>query len=64
MGTIFLKGKQPVSTLGRLEANVATFFAVPDLLPDVSVEYAEVGGFVEVVVADFGCGFQVSDGSS
>ena len=34
------------------------------LLPNVAVEHAEVGGFVEVVVADFGCGFQVSDGSS
>ena len=58
-----MKGKQPVSTLGRLEANVATFFAVPDLLPNISVEHAEVGGFVEVVVADFGSGFQVSDGA-
>ena len=33
------------------------------LLPNVSIQHAEVGGFVEVVVADFGSGFQVGDGA-
>ena len=36
----------------------------PWLLPNIPVEHAEVGGFVEVVVADVGCGFQIGDGPS